>query len=144
MSSVEELRANRPAQAAQARICAVIAAVLWVPVIGGLVVPETPDSYAGLPAIAAVLHAWGSFGVVKGRQSGRVVCVVTAVVLWVMVLPYSWIGMSSDDTYASVYAVLDLVAVALSVAGIALQFSRPVTEYVNAVSHAMRAQDETR
>jgi hypothetical protein len=68
--SVEEIREGRPPEASIVRWLSIFAAVMWVPVVAHL--------YALLAALGMVFYVFGSFGVTKGRQAGRIMATIAA------------------------------------------------------------------
>jgi hypothetical protein len=132
--SVEELRASRPLEPGFARILLIIAVVLWVPVAGNVYY-----SGAGLVAIALFLVVFGAFGAVKGRQSGRIMATVALGVTYLLMAPYCWAGFLDDsEPYGAAYAMIDIVAVLLSVAALTQLYHSNTNRYVHMVTAAMR------
>ncbi|MGH3432922.1 MAG: hypothetical protein ACRDQB_08820 [Thermocrispum sp.] len=96
MPTLEQLRSARPPEVGNARVLAIVAIVLWLPVAGAfLTPPQAATSSSGLFAVLAFLHVWGAFGVVSGRQAGRIVAAVTTAFLYFMLLPFCWLGFSA-------------------------------------------------
>lgn len=132
--SVEELRANRPTEPGFARVLLIIAVVLWVPVAGNVFY----YSGAGLVAVALFLVVFGSFGAVKGRQAGRIMTTVALGVTYLLMAPYCWAGLHDEAPYGALYAMIDIIAVLLSVAALTQLYHSNTNRYVHMVTVAMR------
>lgn len=134
MPSVEELRANRPTEPGFARVLLIIAVVLWLPVAGNVYY-----SGAGLVAVALVLVVFGAFGAVKGRQAGRIMTTIALGVTYAFMAPYCLYGFRDDtNPYGAVYAMIDIIAVLLSVAALTQLYHSNTNRYVHMVTLAMR------
>jgi hypothetical protein len=132
--SVEELRANRPTEPGFARVLLIIAVVLWLPVAGNVYY-----SGAGLVAVALFLVVFGAFGTVKGRQAGRIMTTIALGVTYVFMAPYCLYGFRDDtNPYGAVYAMIDIIAVLLSVAALTQLYHSNTNRYVHMVTAAMR------
>jgi hypothetical protein len=130
--TVEELRAQRPREVVIARYLAIAAAVLWMPIAGYLF------SQPGLVGLVLIGYVFGAFGVVKGRQAGRIVVTVAVALAWILLLPYCWLGFSDEYLNGPGYAVMDILAVLLSLAGLVLSYQPACNRYVHLVTVARR------
>lgn len=129
VATVEEIRAARPREVVVARTLAIVAAVLWIPVLGYLY-PQV--------GILLVLYVFGAFGAAKGRQAGRVMATLALAILLLALVPYCRQGFTDQYPSGSAYAVMDIVAVLLAVTGLVLQYLPPSGRYVHLVSVALR------
>lgn len=132
MPSVEELRANRPTEPGFARVLLIIAVVLWLPVAGNVYY-----SGAGLVAVALFLVVFGAFGTVKGRQAGRIMTTVALGVTYFFMAPYCLAGFHDAEPYGAAYAVIDIIAVLLSVVALTQLYHSNTNRYVHLVTVAM-------
>lgn len=133
METVEELRSNRPTEVVAARWTAVVAVVLWVPVSRNILVAPT------LAICLMFLFVFGAFGVVKGREAGRVMAAVAAVLLSVLFLPFCWTVLAhGGDGYSIGYALLALAAVLLAGGSVWLMYRPRANRYVHLVGVALR------
>ncbi len=133
METVEELRSNRPTEVVAARWTAVVAVVLWVPVSRNILVAPT------LAICLMFLFVFGAFGVVKGREAGRVMAAVAAVLLSVLFLPFCWtVLVRGGDGYSIGYALLALAAVLLAGGSVWLMYRPRANRYVHLVGVALR------
>lgn len=133
---VAEIRARRPQQVKTARLLAILAAVLWMPILGHL------DPAAG--ALALVFYVFGAFGVAKGRSAGRIMATAALVVVYVLVLPYCVVGFADPYLNGPAYAAIDIVAVLVSGAGMWLTYRPRTNSYLNEVTAAMNTAQQGR
>jgi hypothetical protein len=131
--SVEELRASRPAEPGRARALLIVAAVLWLPVAGNVYY----YSGAGLVVVALVLVVFGAFGAVRGRQAGRIMTTVALGVTYFFMAPYCLAGFHDAEPYGAAYAVIDIIAVLLSVVALTQLYHSNTNRYVHLVTVAM-------
>jgi hypothetical protein len=134
--SVEELREQRPSEPGFARVLLITAAVLWLPVTGHLYAATSTGSLA---ALAVLLVVFGAFGAVKGRRAGRVMATVAIGVTYWFLLAYCVVGFRDPYPYSSVYAVLDIVAVLLSVVALTRLYHPKTSRYIHLVETARRS-----
>jgi hypothetical protein len=132
VTSVEEIRARRPRQAAVVRWLALGATVLWLPVVGYLYIDMS------VLALFVFLYVFGAFGVAKGRQAARVMATVGLAVVYVVLLPYCVAGFSDPYPYSTVYALIDIAAVAVSGVSLAQMYHPNTNRYVHLVTVARR------
>jgi hypothetical protein len=132
--SVEQIRAQRPREVATARILSIITVVLWIPIAGHLL----GSGSAGF-VVAAVFYVFGSFGVVKGRQAARIMVTIALLVIYLLLLPYCWLGFQDPYLNGPGYAVMDIVAVAVSAFALALLYRPRSNRYFHLVTVARRA-----
>jgi hypothetical protein len=132
--SVEEIRAQRPREVGTARILSIIAVVLWIPIAGHAL----GSSSAGF-VVAAVCCVFGSFGAVKGRQAARIMVTIALLVIYLLLLPYGWLGFQDPYLNGPGYAVLDLVAVVISAIALILLYRPRSNQYVQLITAARKA-----
>ena len=133
MLSVEELRAHRPAEPGFARVLLIVAVVLWAPIAGTIY-----GTGSGPMGGAMVLAVFGAFGAVKGRQAGRIMATVAIGLLYLWLGPYCWLGFDDPYPYSSVYALLDIAAVLLSVVALTQLYHPNTNRYIHLVTVARR------
>jgi hypothetical protein len=133
--SVEEIRADRPAEVGRARVLLISAVVLWFPVLGYLYIP----SASGAAAIAMFFVVFGAFGAVKGRKAGRLMVTIALPFCYLFLLPYCLLGFRDTYLNGPAYAVMDIVAVALSAFALALLYHPNSNRYVHLVTVARQA-----
>ena len=126
MPSVEEIRAQRPPEATIVRWLAIVATVLWLPIIGHL--------YQQLALIAVFLYVFGAFGVAKGRQAARVMATVGVGLAYLLLLPYLVVGF--DDLYRTAYVLTDLAAAAVAAFSLVRMYHRNTSRYIHLVTLA--------
>lgn len=131
MPTVEEIRASRPREPGHARIALVVAAVLWLPAAGDY----SYYHHSGPLGLALLLMVFGSFGAVKGRQAGRILATVAIGATYLYLLPYVWWGFPE----LAVVAVLDIVAVVLSVFALTRLYHPNTSRYIHLVTVARQA-----
>lgn len=135
MSSVEEIRADRPPEPGVARAMLIVAVVLWVPITGYMY-----GTGGGLIFVAMFFVVFGSFGAVKGRQAGRIMTTVAVVPLAVLLLSYCWVGFEDEaNPYGTLYAMIDIAAVLLSGWAVSLLYHPNTNRYVQSVTTARAA-----
>jgi hypothetical protein len=134
MPNVEEVRASRPQEPAVARILLIMAAVLWAPIAGRLY----SDTTIGVVGLILVLMVFGSFGAVKGRRAGRIMATVAIVLANLFLLPYGALGFADPEPYSVIYALMDMVAVLLSVIALFQLYHPKTSRYVHRVTVVMR------
>lgn len=133
MLSVEEIREQRPTEATVVRWLSIAATVLWVPVIGHLYLA------AGAWLISLFFYIFGAFGVAKGRQAARILTVIGLGIIYIPMLPYCVIGFSDPVPNSTAFAVIDIVAVAVSVLSLVLMFRPSTNRYIHLVTVARGA-----
>ncbi|MGH3761395.1 hypothetical protein [Actinophytocola sp.] len=135
MSSVEEIRANRPPEVGVARVLLIIAVVSWLPIVLQLYGPT-----GGLASVAMFFAVYGSFGAVKGRQAGRLMTTIALAAAVLLMLPYCWLGFRDDENpYGFVYATVDIAAVLLAAVAVGLLYHPNSNRYVHLVTVARQA-----
>jgi hypothetical protein len=135
MSSVEEIRADRPPEPGVARALLIVAVLLWFPVLGYLY-----SSSVGMVALAMFFAVFGSFGAVKGQQAGRIMTTVALAVVVLVMLPYCWLGFEDPYLNGTAYALMDIASVLLSGTAIALLYHPNTNRYVRQVTMARAGQ----
>lgn len=135
MSSVEELRNERPPEVGVARVLLIIAAVLWLPIAGNL----SSSSTVGMVGLAMFFVVFGSFGAVKGRQAGRLMTTIALGVTLLSLLPYCWLGFRDSNPYGFEYALVDIAAVLLAAIAVALLYHPNSSRYIHLVTVARQA-----
>lgn len=130
VTTVEQIRANRPREPGHARVALIFAAVLWFPVVSYMYY-YTP----GTASIALIVMVSGTFGAVKGRQAGRILTTVGIGATYLFLLPYTWWGWREEP----LVAVLDIVAVLLSVFALTRLYHSKTSRYIQLVEAARRA-----
>jgi hypothetical protein len=132
--SVEEIRANRPAEPGFVRAAMIFAAVLWF-----LVTAHVYGATGGLVGVLLFLVVFGSFGVVKGRQAGRVMTTIAVAAVYFWLAPYCLLGFEDPLPGSQIFAVLDLVAVAVSAFAMTQLYHRNTNQYIREVTLARQA-----
>lgn len=130
MLTVEEIRSRRPREVVVARTLAIVATLLWAP-IGGYLYAQP-----GLVAVLLVLYVFGSFGCAKGRQAARIMVTVSVGLLYVLLMPYCWLGFTDSYTTGPEYAVIDIAAVVLAAIGLVLLYRPSSNRYFHLVTAA--------
>lgn len=119
---------GRPSALRLAACLLVLAALLWLPVAGNQYA-VTPQ----LPVLLLLLQLVFGVRVAQGRHKARLTVTVTTVLLVLLLTPYCWAGFQDEDNlYGSEYAVVDMVATALAVAGLAALYQPESGAYVRA------------
>jgi hypothetical protein len=134
MSSVEEIRADRPPEPGVARALLIVAVLLWVPVAGHIY-----DTTTGPLALAMFFVVFGSFGAVKGRRAGRTMTTVALVPTVLLMLPYCWVGFQDPYLNGTGYALMDIASVLLSGTAVALLYHPNSNRYLHLVTVARAA-----
>lgn len=134
MPSVEEIRAHRPRDVVTARTLSIIAVVLWAPIVGYFF-----EAGAALPGLAVFFYVFGSFGAAKGRQAARIMATTALVVIYVLLLPYCWLGFRDSYPSGTAYAVMDIVAVLVSAIALGLLYRPGSNRYFYLITAARRA-----
>jgi hypothetical protein len=111
----------------------ITAVVAWVPVAGYLTVkfPVAPT--------LMVLCISASFGVAKGRHGARIMVTIVLAVLYVLLLPYCWLGFTDPYPSGPAYAVMDIYAVLASGTALVLMYLPTTDSYIRQVTAARRA-----
>jgi hypothetical protein len=131
-NDIDRIRAGRPRQVVTARTLAIVAAVFWVPLVGYL------NGSGQITALLLVLYVVGAFGAAKGRQGARIMVTITAVLLYLLLLPYCWAGFLDSYPNGPEYAVMDIFSTFASVAGLVLVY-RPISnKYFRKITAARR------
>lgn len=135
MSSVEEIRADRPPEPGVARALLIAAIVLWLPIAGYIYLPPS----GGFMYLAMFFVIFGSFGAVKGRQAGRIMTTV-ALAPMLLLLPYCWVGFEDESNpYGTLYALIDIAAVLVAGWAVSLLYHPNTNRYVQSVTAARAA-----
>lgn len=129
MPTLDEIRAQRPREVVTARTLAIVAAVLWIPLLG--------YSRSSLEIAMFVLYVVGAFGVAKGRHGALIMQTIALVVLYLGLLPYTWLGFNDPYLNGPAYAVMDMTAVLLSALGIFLAYGPSSRAFIKQVGKAM-------
>lgn len=132
VQSLEEIRAARPREVGVARNLAIVAVVLWLPVVGYL----STSGPAGAVDLALILTVVGSFGAAKGRRGGRTMVTVALAVVYLFLLPYCVLGFRDEYLNGPAYAVLDVVSVLLFGAALVLLYGPRTARYLSLVGEA--------
>jgi hypothetical protein len=133
MPTVEEIRARRPREVVIARILSIVAVLLWLPMTGHLY-----DSATTGTAAAMFFYVFGAFGSAKGRQAARIMATVALLVLYLFLLPYCWLGFQDPYPNGPGYAVMDIVAVAISAVALGLLYRPSSNRYFHLITVARR------
>lgn len=115
-----------------ARALAIIAAVLWVPLVGYF------SGSGQFATLLLVLYVAGAFGAAKGRQGARILVTISVVLLYLLLLPYCWLGFIDPYENGLEYAAMDIFSTFSSAVALMMLY-RPISnKYFRKITTARR------
>lgn len=132
MPDAQEDRIDRPKDVGTARTLSVIAGVLWLPIVGSLSI--------FVAGVAVLCYVVGSFGAARGIQPARITVTAALAMSYLFLLPYCFPGFNDESLYATAYAGLDIIAVALSATSLVLLYRPSSNRYFHLTTIARRAR----
>ncbi|WP_145743283.1 hypothetical protein [Saccharopolyspora dendranthemae] len=130
LPSVEQIRVHKPRQSVVSLVLLITALLAWVPV-AGYFVPA-----AGLLMVLCISAA---IGVAKGRHAARVMVTIVLAVLYLLLLPYCWLGFTDPHPSGPAYALMDVYAVLASGTALLLMYLPATDSYIRRVTAARKA-----